>query len=121
MPRVVPSQIVEFVDERFPFARSRQEYIVDDQFKGSVSALLRLVDKLPDELLMLDGVDYSRFILSISTVESTLEAWNTNLQPGALHPAALRELCSAISNLRACLELRIPGEVGHRFRNEVGH
>ena len=73
MPRVVPSQIVEFVDANFPHARSGRQDIVNVGRKGSVSALLRLVNELPIELLMLDNTEYNRFVLSISTIESTLE------------------------------------------------
>ena len=85
MPRVVPSQIVEFVDAHFPHARSRLEYIVDAQFKGSVSALLRLVNELPNELLILENTEYNRFVLSVSRIDSTLglQTWNDKVHPPA--------------------------------------
>jgi hypothetical protein len=103
MPRVVPSQIVAFIDEKFSFARTRQQYNVDTQFKGTVDALQRLVDELPDELLLLDGTGYNQFRLSVSTIKSTLEfeAWNTR---GHLAQFYDRKLGDAISDLRACLE-----------------
>jgi len=104
MPRVVPSQIVEFIDAEFSFARTRQQYNVDIQFKGSVEALLRLVDELPSELLLLEGATYNRFVHSVSTMKSTLELeiWNSRLS--SMAPIFDRKLGDAISDLRACLE-----------------
>ena len=103
MPRVVPSQIVEFVDAHFPHARSRLEYVVDAQFKGSVSALLRLVNELPNELLILENTEYNRFVLSVSTIDSTLglQTWNDKVHPAAQLDG--RKLGDAITELRACL------------------
>jgi len=70
MRRVVPSQVVEFIDADFSFARSRQEYHVDAQYKDRVTALLRLVNELPDELLIMDAAAYNQFVLSVSTLEA---------------------------------------------------
>src|SRR6266436_525874 len=108
MPRVVPSQIVEFIDAEFTFARTRQEYNVDIQYTNRVSALLRLVDELPDELAMMDGAEYNQFVLSVSTIKSTLalEPWISRGQSAALYD---RGLGYAISDLRACLE-RLPDQ-----------
>jgi Tol biopolymer transport system component len=71
MPRVVPSQVVDFIDDKFPHARSRQQYNVDPQFRDRVTALIRLVDELPDELLIMDREAYNRFVLSVSNEEYT--------------------------------------------------
>jgi hypothetical protein len=110
MPRVVPSQIVEFVDAQFPHAGlPQQQFVVGVQFKGSVSAILRLVNELPNELLMLDSGEYNRFVLSVSTIESTLglESWNTKVHPAAQVEG--QKLGEAITDLRACLEV-LPDE-----------
>jgi hypothetical protein len=104
MPRVVPSQVVEFIDAVFPFARSRQQYNVDIQYKDRVTALLRLLEELPDELLVMDGAEYNRFVLSVSTLKSTLDLgdWAISREPTAqLYDGGLGV---AICNLRACLE-----------------
>jgi len=102
MPRVVPSQIIEFIDAEFPFARTRKRYNVDIQYKGRVSALLQLADQLPEELIRMDSTDYSRFVLSVSTIRSTLslEPW---ISRGHLAPRYDRELGDAISDLRSCI------------------
>jgi len=103
MPRVVPSQIVEFIDAEFPHAQRQGRYNVTTQYKGSASALLRLVDELPDELLRMGGTEYNRFVHSVSTIKSALELedWNSLSPPAQnLHGMKLGE---AISNLRDCL------------------
>ena len=104
MPRVVPSQVVEFVDAVFPFARSRQQYNVDIQYKDGVTALLRLVEELPDELLVMDGAEYNRFVLSVSTLKSTLDLGDWAISRGPTAQLYDRGLGAAICNLRACLE-----------------
>jgi hypothetical protein len=69
MPRVVPSQVVEFIDGVFPFARSQTRYNVDVQFKDRVMALLRLIEELPSELLTMDGAAYNSFVLGLNYEE----------------------------------------------------
>jgi hypothetical protein len=103
MPRVVPSQIVEFIDSKFPFARTRQQYNVDIQYRGRVNALLQLADELPEELIRMDSADYNRFVLSLSTIRSTLELepWISRGQLAELYGRDLRD---AISDLRSCVD-----------------
>ena len=103
MPRVVPSQIVEFIDDKFPFARSRQQYNVDPQYTDRVTALIRLVEELPDELLIMDSEAYNRFVLGVSTMKSTLdrEDWISRGVAAWLYDQGLG---AAICDLRACLE-----------------
>ena len=104
MPRVVPSQVVGFIDVEFPFARSRQQYNVDIQYKDRVTALLRLVEELPDELLLMDGAEYNQFVLSVSTLRSTLDFVDWTISRGPTAQLYDRGLGEVICNLRACLE-----------------
>lgn len=55
MPRVVPSQVVEFIDTEFPFARARQPPTFDHADIDALSALVRLTEELPDELRTVSG------------------------------------------------------------------
>ena len=57
MPRVVPSQIVEFIDAEFPFARARQPSTFSHADIDALSALLRLTEELPDELRTVGDLD----------------------------------------------------------------
>jgi hypothetical protein len=100
---MVPSQVVDFIDAEFEFARSGRQYNVDLQYKDRVTALLRLVEELPDELLAMDGVAYSRFVLSVSTMKSTLDLGEW-LARGPMAHFYDQRLGDAISKLRARLE-----------------
>jgi len=100
MPRVVPSQIISFIDGHFAFARLKERFNVDLQFKDRVSALLRLVDELPDELVAMTGPEYNRFVEDVETMRSTIELWNAH---GALTPNFDVRLGSAITDLRRCV------------------
>jgi hypothetical protein len=87
----------------FSFALTRQQYNVDIQYRGKVTALLRLADELPEELVHMDSADYNRFVFSLSTMRSTLEfePWISGGHPNAqLYGMALGE---AISTLRTCI------------------
>jgi hypothetical protein len=105
MPRVVPSQIVEFIDAEFPFARARQPPSVSHAHKDNLSALLRLVDELPDELKIIDGGDYSRFLRSLETIRSTVIHTGGNTVPYNSE----KRLGDAISDVRVTLE-RLPDQ-----------
>jgi hypothetical protein len=104
MPRIVPSQIVNFIDDKFSFARSRQQYNVDPQYRDRVIALIRLVEELPDELLIMDREAYNRFVLSVSTIKSTLDHDDWMISRGPRAELYDRGLGVAICDLRACLE-----------------
>jgi hypothetical protein len=60
------------------------------------------VEELPDELLIMDKAAYNRFVLSVSTMKSTLdlESW---ISRGHLASFYDRRLGEAIAELRACL------------------
>jgi hypothetical protein len=105
MPRVVPTQIVEFIDAEFPFARTRQPPSVSHAHKDNLSALLRLVDELPDELKIIDGGDYSRFLRSLETIRSTVVHTGGNAVPYNSE----KRLGDAISDVRVTLE-RLPDQ-----------
>lgn len=112
MPRVVPTQIIEFIDEEFSFARTRQPFNVDMQFKDRVPALLRLVDELPDELVRITNREYNRFVRSVETMRSTIALWDSH---GVTQAHIDRRLGSAITDLRDSLLLlddqQVPVEI----------
>jgi len=80
MQRVVPSQVMQFIDRMFPGMKDQ----LDDQHHTitlahenclKLSALLSLVDSIPPELLVLEGDDYVSYIASVSIIRSAIEGW----------------------------------------------
>ncbi len=61
MPRVVPSQVVAFIDQHLLDAGSedpKKQPTLSASYAGALGALIDLVDSLPDELLVLSPADY---------------------------------------------------------------
>jgi hypothetical protein len=78
MPRVVPSQVVATIDQMFPWAvtqtEDRSEPIGQDR-SAELSALVRLVDEIPPELIVLDGPDYATYVSAVEAIHDVLATW----------------------------------------------
>ncbi len=77
MPRVVPSIIVTLIDRFFPFAEQRETPQLDWQNDKKLAAILKLIDEIPPELIVLDTPDYVNFVSSIAAIQTTLDVWRT--------------------------------------------
>jgi hypothetical protein len=67
MPRVVPSQIVELIDQ-----------ILGSSLRGpAMAAVLDLANELPNEFIVLSGNDYSNYRIGVNTVLELLDCWKT--------------------------------------------
>jgi hypothetical protein len=73
MPRVVPSQIVEVIDQLFPEVRTNNRATI--RSGPSLAAVLSLTKELAPELLTLSGQDLSDYIVSISLAETIQKIW----------------------------------------------
>ena len=100
MPRVVPSQIVEFIDAEFSFARARRPPTFDHADIDALSALVRLTDELPDELMTVSGRNYSFLLRGIETIRGTV-ANRVSFSFGVSLDERLR---NAIADVRKILE-----------------
>ncbi len=80
MPRVVPSQVVSFIDSVFPpdSAETRM-YSLDP---ANLSAALDLVEEIPDELLTMDQEAYGSLIRNKARIRHILATWIANLNAG---------------------------------------
>jgi hypothetical protein len=106
MPRVVPSQIVEFIDAEFPFARARQPTNTSHADIDALSALVRLTEELPDELRTVSGRNHSFFLRGIETIRGTV---TNRAALGGSHAPLTARLCNAIADVREILKL-LPDE-----------
>ncbi len=72
MPRVVPSQVVAFIDT-IPLTDDPSNPLPVDT--AEVSGLADLLDQIPEELLTMDADTYASFICSKARIRDTLSAW----------------------------------------------
>ena len=73
MARVMPSRVVQTIDELFPHAASsRPGAVLDAGHSSQLLGILELLKDVPDELIILTSADYSDMILAKSTIEEHL-------------------------------------------------
>lgn len=82
MPRVVPSQVVAFIDQVFPWLRTAgQGGHLSREHSGEAAGLLALIDRIPEELLTLAGSEYGEFVCSVSAIRDKLVLWQNQQNP----------------------------------------
>jgi hypothetical protein len=107
MPRVVPSQVVSFINQTFPWLRApgQGNMGLNWQHAGEAAGLLRLVDEIPNELLIMGTREYTEFVCSIEAIRNRVALWqnqqNPNIQLNVgvifrdLHPVTV--ICQALA------------------------
>src|SRR5215468_3586864 len=80
MPRVVPSQVVSFIDRVFSSVVTQTDSqqnrpALHREHSGLVAALVSLVQQIPQELLVLDDVRYSELVASIAMIQDMIPHW----------------------------------------------
>jgi len=73
MPRVVPSQVVAFIDTLWP--TPEQQKNLNPTQAGRLSGLVELADQVPGELLTMDSALYASFICAKAHIRHSLLAW----------------------------------------------
>ena len=86
MPRIVPSQVVSFID-RFPLAERNDAIQLSDLEPYVLSSTLALIDQIPDELLTMDGAVYASLVEQKCRLKDILERWRKDAEsrPPALY------------------------------------
>lgn len=80
MPRVVPSQIVDYIDQTFPEAKKQTDlggrgYSLNRNHEFLCASLTDLINQLPSELLVLPSQQYTELVSSVATIKSALQIW----------------------------------------------
>jgi hypothetical protein len=97
MIKVMPSQIVQTIDELFPHAKRGVENGTLFASHGpELLGLLNLVRAIPDELINLSSVDYAEFVLITSTIEVHLETWASRGNVGQMAHVKGRDAVTAL-------------------------
>ncbi len=80
MPRVVPSQVVEFIEGFFPFSTTEHEcrnlsFGVGPKEAAGLTAIIDLVQQIPHQLIVLEGHQYASFITGLAAVRTAIFRW----------------------------------------------
>lgn len=107
MPRVVPSQVVSFIQQTFPWLRTpgQGNMGLNRQHAGEASGLLKLVDQIPNELLDMGSKEYTEFVCSVEAIRNSVVLWQNQQNPNiqlnvgvifrGLHPVTV--ICQALA------------------------
>ena len=79
MPRVVPSQVVAFIDQVFPWLREGTGGALAREHAGEASALLQMLDNVPEELMTMTGRDYTDFVCGVAAIRERVELWRNHM------------------------------------------
>ncbi len=83
MPKVVPTQIVEYIDARFPAVRDQFEgkgntVQYSSSFHAAVNTIIEMVDQLPPNLLTISGEDYILFVEAVNELKGAIVFWSSD-------------------------------------------
>jgi hypothetical protein len=76
MTRVVPSQILTFIDRVYPTAKSTPNMPVYSADSAVLRAIIDLADDLPIELLTISGDDYTNYVFGLEAMQAAIDKWN---------------------------------------------
>jgi len=82
MARVMPSRVVQTIDELFPHAAKNQPAAQLIGNSAQLFGVLNLLKDVPEELLALSLAEYAELVLAQSTIEDTLAYWRAGSPVG---------------------------------------
>ena len=80
MPRVVPSQVVQLIDQLFPDAQRETESRGLALTMGNIyqlAALLDFVQEIPAELIVLSPDKHAELVSSIAAIRAVMQSWHS--------------------------------------------
>jgi hypothetical protein len=116
MPRVVPSQVVDLIDQLFPSARTDDHLRVHLGATMALAAVIAFVNKIPAELLTITGQDLSDYAVALASIERVQQLW---LAGGGQWNLADHRATSPIVLLRRALA-KCPDEAPAPGTTELG-
>ncbi len=111
MPRVVPSQVVAVIDQLFPAAATQvelKEFMLTIGNASQLMGLLDLIERIPDELIVLNPEDYSIFTICTRAIRTQVEMWQSRGDTSFGKVPGLPPL-NPVTLIRRCL-LKCPDE-----------
>lgn len=97
MPRVVPTQVVEFIDNYFPFAANESESRnhvlgISPKEATGLTAIVDLVQQIPDQLIALEGHEYAALITGLAAVRTAISRWQEQGKASLIYITAFNDL-----------------------------
>src|SRR5258705_4153564 len=84
MPNVMPSQVVQVIDELFPHAAQGRDGQLQASHSPQLIGMLNLMKAIPAELINLPPNVYADLVLAVSTIEYHLDVWISRGLEGTL-------------------------------------
>jgi hypothetical protein len=75
MTKVVPSQVIAFIDSIYPKVNDNPRMDVYSRDAAILSAIINLVDNLPIELLTIGGADYTGLVVALASMREAIDRW----------------------------------------------
>jgi hypothetical protein len=112
MPRVVPSQVVRYIDFAFDWANTTTGKAgkLDYTQSGRVSAIVALADAIPEHLLVLQDNEYADYVAQLAILRSRIPMWEHH---GASFPQRRGDPVRTIRALLAKCPDQHPGPSVH--------
>lgn len=125
MPRVVPSQVVELIDQLFPSVATEDKghfssMGLDIKIASRLRAIVELFEQIPSELIVLDWSEYSALVVGITMMRTAAARWQEHGGPTPLLPVSGMGDVSPMALVRRALskcpdEFPSPGTVEMNF------
>jgi hypothetical protein len=84
MARVMPTQVVQTIDELFPNAKSNMRGGLIFGHSPYLVGLLQLLKGVPDELITVSSAEYADLVIAVSMIEETMADWKATKSVGGL-------------------------------------
>lgn len=121
MPTFVPSQVVDYIDERCPAAKEqcrsngKQAFYLERPHASVVAGLLSMIDALPGRLLTLSARPLAEFVEAVEALRMAVAAWNGGEKnyvldhlPGPVHwnpVSVIRKVLSGLADQAPALSV----------------
>jgi hypothetical protein len=96
MARIMPSQVVQTIDDLFPNAAKNSKGAIIAGHGPQLLGLLNLLKDVPAELITLSPAEYADLVLARSTIEDTLEHWRSRGNVGEMSHVKGSDVVSVI-------------------------
>ena len=76
MTKVVPSQVVAFIDSVYPRAHQAPAMQVYAAYAAVLAAIIGLANDILLELLTISGDDYTGYVFGLGAMKVAIDRWN---------------------------------------------